>query len=306
MARRRMIEVSIAHDKKLNALSDFGQLLFLKMLPHTDDFGRFEGDPVLVKARVDPLSKKPAAKYEAAMREIAAAGLWTWFKTPEGKMVVQYHAPSFERINAFLIKQRGNNEYPPFVEGYELISSDMPVYPIYSNKQKVESRKQEAESKESDKKKFGDFVTLTAVEYDSLILKLGSKKRADAAIEILDNAKGAKGYTYKSDYRAILSWVLTELVKRESNGKAGSVTTKRKREKVNGFLCGECGEVHKLDDVCPKLKAEAATVKSTTSIKGMVGSLTEAMRMSPVVQDPNEKYRCKKCGKTHHSGASCP
>ena len=147
MARRRMIEVSIAHDKKLNALSDFGQLLFLKILPHTDDFGRFEGDPVLVKARADPLSKKPVGRYEAAMREIAAAGLWMWYKLPEGKMVLQYPVDSFERINAFLIKNRGQQEYPPFKKGYELISSDMPAYPIESKEYKAESREYKAESK---------------------------------------------------------------------------------------------------------------------------------------------------------------
>lgn len=142
MARRRMIEVSIAHDKALNSLPDFCQLLYLKILPHTDDFGRFEGDPELVKARVDPLSKKPVKQYEAAMKKITEAGLWKWYQTDRGKRVIQYPQESFERINAFLIKQRGNPEYPPHMDSYESISIDMPAYHIESNKQRVESKEQ--------------------------------------------------------------------------------------------------------------------------------------------------------------------
>jgi hypothetical protein len=140
-----MIEVSIAHDKAFNSLSDFAQLLFLKILPHTDDYGRFEGDPDIVKARVDPLSKKNRSRYEQAMHEISRSGLWAWYRTDTGRLVVQYKPASFQRINAFLIKNRGNEEFPEFKEGYETISSDMPAYHIDSNKQKAESNKQQAE-----------------------------------------------------------------------------------------------------------------------------------------------------------------
>jgi len=148
MARRRMIEVSISHDKELNSLSDFAQLLFLKILPHTDDFGRFEGDPVVVKARVDPLSMKKVSVYEKAMQDISTAKLWVWYETPDGKKVVQYQPKSFERINAFLIKNRGNSEYPPYKESYKLISIDMLPYPIEGLKTKAKSIKQKAERAE--------------------------------------------------------------------------------------------------------------------------------------------------------------
>jgi hypothetical protein len=148
MARRRMIEVSIAHDKAFNSLSDFAQLLFLKILPHTDDYGRFEGDPEVVKARVDPLSKKNSAKYQQAMHEISRSGLWLWYKTESGRFVIQYKPASFQRINAFLIKNRGNEEFPEYKEGYETISNDMAPYHIESTKHKAISNKQKAERAE--------------------------------------------------------------------------------------------------------------------------------------------------------------
>lgn len=140
MARRRMIEVSISYDKVFNSLSEFAQLVFLKTLPHTDDYGRFDGDPQTLKARIDPLSTKHVSKYEKAMQEIAASGLWHWYITPKGK-VIQYKQETFERINAFLIKQRGNAEYLEHMESYESICSHI-IYKVESNKQRVISKEQ--------------------------------------------------------------------------------------------------------------------------------------------------------------------
>ena len=142
MARRRMIEVSIAYDKAFNSLSDFAQLVYLKTLPHTDDFGRFDGDPATLKARIDPLSKKPISKYDDAIKEVASTNLWFCYNTGK-QLVIQYRTQTFERINAFLIKQRGNPEYPPYKDSYKIICGDMLAYPIESNKYKVKSIKQE-------------------------------------------------------------------------------------------------------------------------------------------------------------------
>ena len=140
-----MIEISIAKDKELNSISEFAQLLYLKILPHTDDFGRMEGDPEIVKVCVDGFSKRPIKDYVSAMKEISEAGLWVWYETDKNKKVIQYNAASFERINAFLIKKRGNPEYPEYKEGlYKLISNDIDVYAPINNikyKDKVISNK---------------------------------------------------------------------------------------------------------------------------------------------------------------------
>ena len=58
-----------------------------------------------------------------------------------------------------------------------------------------------------EKIKYADFVSLTNDEYSSLVAKLG-EDGAKRCIEILDNYKGATGKKYKSDYRAILNWVV--------------------------------------------------------------------------------------------------
>lgn len=231
MARRRMIEVSIAHDKALNSLPDFEQALYLKILPHTDDYGRFEGDAEILKARVDPLSRRRTSVYEAALRRISEAGLIFVYETETKRRVIQFKQESFERINAFLIKKRGNSEYPEFNKDlYKVISGDM-IYKVISIKQKEESKK----TTESEKILFADDVMLTQVEYDKLKLKIGSEAGLKYCIEILSNYKGAKGAKYKSDYKAILNWVISEYEKRKGQNpqllKSGSLKL---------YVCPQC------------------------------------------------------------------
>lgn len=69
--------------------------------------------------------------------------------------------------------------------------------------------------------KYADNVTLSEDEYQKLLDRLGSKEAVDECIEILDSYKGAHGVKYKSDYKAILNWVIeryTERVKKRTAG----------------------------------------------------------------------------------------
>ena len=78
----------------------------------------------------------------------------------------------------------------------ELPSSDEPV-----------AAKKKKAKDGPEKKKYAEFVKMTEPEYDKLVSQFGETFTL-ACIEELDNYKGAKGRTYKSDYRAILSWVV--------------------------------------------------------------------------------------------------
>lgn len=59
-----------------------------------------------------------------------------------------------------------------------------------------------------------EFVKMTKTEFGILLERFG-KDRTLKAVEKLDNWKGSKGKRYKSDYRAILSWVIDAVT---SNG----------------------------------------------------------------------------------------
>lgn len=64
-----------------------------------------------------------------------------------------------------------------------------------------------SEKKQITKKHFAEFVSMTNAEYENLVSTYG-KDFADQCIVVLDNYKGANGKKYKSDYRAILNWVI--------------------------------------------------------------------------------------------------
>ena len=57
-----------------------------------------------------------------------------------------------------------------------------------------------------EKAAYAEYVSMTNAEYAALVERYG-EQAAREMIDILDNYKGSNGKKYKSDYRAILSWV---------------------------------------------------------------------------------------------------
>ena len=91
-------------------------------------------------------------------------------------------------------------------------------------------RKKAAKPKEEEPPKitYADNVTMTEQEHGKLVAKYG-EANTQKLIDKLDNAKGAKGYKYKSDYRAILNWVVEEVL-----GKNGGANDHGRNEAPTG------------------------------------------------------------------------
>lgn len=93
---------------------------------------------------------------------------------------------------------------------------DVPVAESTQSKVKEskvkKSKEEKAAEKVDDKVKFADFVRLKQTEYDKLVKEYG-KAATEKFIEVLNNYKGANGKTYKSDYLAILNWVVERVKK---------------------------------------------------------------------------------------------
>jgi len=98
---------------------------------------------------------------------------------------------------------------------------------------------------EEPKIEFAEFVKMTLTEYNKLVEKYG-EANTKIFIEILDNYKGSKGTKYKSDYRAILNWVIDRV---KSDGKfivrGGKTESERMLE-----------ELEKSDEVYKKMREE--------------------------------------------------
>lgn len=80
--------------------------------------------------------------------------------------------------------------------------------------------------------KYAEYVRMTESEYKLLCNRYGDEA-AKRMIEILDNYKGANGKTYKSDYRAILCWVV-ERCKGECNERGNTKPIRGDSEKPGG------------------------------------------------------------------------
>lgn len=93
-----------------------------------------------------------------------------------------------------------------------------------SDNQAITTNKNDKNDKKKDiqpKIQFAEFVKMTQAEYDKLTSSHGEPK-TKRMIEVLNNYKGSSGKKYKSDYLAILNWVVERV---EEEFKKGSGRT---------------------------------------------------------------------------------
>lgn len=126
---------------------------------------------------------------------------------------------------------RLTSDQHPYIEQEDKkirIEEDIPPSPP-----KKKSKKSKSKPK-PEKMKFAELVTMTNDEYTSLVERVG-EDGAKSCIEILDNYKGAHGKKYKSDYRAILSWVVKRYQEDKSKAKHNSLANYQNKPS-NPFL----------------------------------------------------------------------
>lgn len=116
MARGRMISKSLSTSEKFAALVDtagplaeFCQLLYPLIVPHTDDYGRLQGDPFTVKHVVHPSSTRTLAEFRSALQQLADVKLITWYVVDRKQYIQVEH---FDRHQQGLHK-RTSSIFPP-------------------------------------------------------------------------------------------------------------------------------------------------------------------------------------------------
>jgi hypothetical protein len=113
--------------------------------------------------------------------------------------------------------------------------------PIEKEKEK-DIDKDKDKDKDKIKSERAPCVLLTTSEHDKLVEKYGADN-TKAAYNKLSVSKQANGYKYKSDYHAILNWVMDEVVKK-AKGEGPRTATP-------GWECAKCHRVnHNTGGVC--------------------------------------------------------
>ena len=223
-----MISQTIIYDEDFNSLSIEAQNIFIRMLSVSDDFGVVPANEYTLRALINP-PKKIADKLIPLVNEIVTKRIGFVFKYNE-KRWFMFKPSSFEEINSYVLAKRTKSEYLKLSEEeinsenfQEILRKSFELFPtsIESRKSKDISNKIKEESKKKD---FAEFVSMTDEEYEKLIKEHG-QDLTSKFIETLNNYKGSSGKKYKSDYLAILNWVIKR-VKEEKDGTAKNNTSK--------------------------------------------------------------------------------
>lgn len=80
---------------------------------------------------------------------------------------------------------------------------------LFGDVEPVTQKEKPKKPPKPSKHKYAEYVLMTEAEYQKLVAAHG-EEGAKWMITKLDNYKAARGTTYKSDYRAILNWVVEE------------------------------------------------------------------------------------------------
>lgn len=90
MAEKRMISKVISISKKFNVRLDdhFSRLLYVLLIPHSDDFGRLTGDPFKLKALILPMMEDVTWQdVERALVKLHNADLIIWYEVGDEKYI---------------------------------------------------------------------------------------------------------------------------------------------------------------------------------------------------------------------------
>lgn len=127
--------------------------------------------------------KRHKIEYDTETKEIWLAN-WYKYNKPVNEATRKVHLQDAETIHNETFKAR--------------------VDEILTVRDKKEN---ENKNKKEKKKEYAPDVYLSEDEYKKLCTTYG-RQQVEVILKKLSNAKGAKGYKYKSDYRAILNWVV--------------------------------------------------------------------------------------------------
>lgn len=209
----RTIKESICGSETLEKLSAEEEVFFYRLITVCDDFGLMDARPSILLGRCFPLriGRLSVSKIETWLNKLAEPDIGLI-------LLYQVEGKQYLKVTSWEEHQQKRAKYPKYPQPPEdantckqLIAGDSNCPPSTNNELRVTSN----DSVPSDaikpaKQKYGEFVTLLPEEYEKLCSDYG-ERMTNVLIETLDNYKGAHGKRYKSDYRAILTWVVDKV-----------------------------------------------------------------------------------------------
>lgn len=242
MAQKRMFNTSVVGTDSFMEMPDSSQNLYFHLSMYADDDGFVDKWKQIMRM---------TGKKDDDMKILIAKSFIIPFDS--GVIVIKHW-----RLNNYIQKDRyketihiaeksmleldENGVYTPCIQDGYKMDTQYSIDKISVDKSSIEKEKiYKKESPISDTQKhdenpkkssvketkvhFAEFVTMTNAEYDKLVSTYGVDF-TNQCITRLDNYKGANGKKYKSDYRAILNWVVGREQEEQSRkyGKSSSIS----------------------------------------------------------------------------------
>lgn len=187
---------------------------------------------VMLKPNGDPMSKDEVSR----LLGVDASGSYDWIDKlidnqvcsvrADGaifsRRMVRDHAISQKRSEAG--RKGGNTTRSRIIQADPVEVKPAPVIKdpeLELTPPPPKTPEEEAKAAKARKYKYADNVYLTREEYSKLVEQY-SEEDVKGMISVLDNYKGQNGKRYKSDYRAILNWVVNAYFERKAKGLYGT------------------------------------------------------------------------------------
>lgn len=238
--RARNIKPGFFENELLSELDPLARILFAGLWCYCDKEGRFEWRPKRIKALILPYDN---CDIEKLLMSLHAATFICMYLHENEKYG---YIPNFKRHQNPHPHEAKSRLPAPSEKPEQSQCHDMSItLNEMSVKCNAESLNPESLNPESFKKTpckkkkvepdatkivYAENVTMTPDEHSKLIAEHG-EALTFACIAKLSNYKGANGKTYKSDYKAILSWVVDE-VKKKFNKVEPKTFTDIRSEKI--------------------------------------------------------------------------
>jgi hypothetical protein len=241
MARARNIKPGFFKNEELAECDPLARILFAGLWTIADKEGRMEYRPKRIKAEILPYDD---CEIDALIYQLTEHGFIILYEVDNAQYLEiptfldhqnphknepESKIPECSEDSGANIIQRQSKDSPNPAESLNPITESLII----------ENGKRDSRTctrkKPDNRIQYAEFVKMTQIEHGKLVEQYG-EEMTDRFIQKLDNHKGASGRTYKSDYRAILSWVIDAVLPKnipKKNDPASAID-----ELIRGYECG--------------------------------------------------------------------
>ena len=146
----RILRDGILDSRPINSLSDAGEIFYRRLMSVVDDYGRFQADPEILRARLFPLAldRWPLSRVEQMLAEVCRC------PTDDGHLLVSCYASDgqtkkYIQIYNFRQKTRSPSRYPGPTDQQMLVTcgSDVVQMRTYAESESYAETKADADAK---------------------------------------------------------------------------------------------------------------------------------------------------------------